>query len=143
MKATIKVEKEVDVKTLEVRAQVRGWDDFTINGVEKAEDDSGEDIPCKKGELWCPIINIDTGRIMNWERGKTASVHSKVVDCCGWVLCDDKGKTIAAESDGYVPKTLCPAHNGYGDYIIMEIDADGVIQNWNFDIEDFIPEGHE
>lgn len=140
MKATIKVEKEIDVRTLEVKARVRGWDDFIINGVELPEDDNGDDVPCKKGEMWCPIINIDTGRIMNWDKGKTASVHSKVVDCCGWDLADDKGKTIAEESGDYVPGTLCPGGNGYGDYIIMEIDADGVIQDWEFNIEDFIKE---
>ena len=33
--------------------------------------------------------------------------------------------------DGYVPKVMCPVDEGYGDYIIMDIDENGFIQDWN------------
>lgn len=33
--------------------------------------------------------------------------------------------------DGYVPEVMCPKDNGYGDYIIMDIDENGFIQGWN------------
>ena len=32
---------------------------------------------------------------------------------------------------------MCPEGGGYGDYIIMKIDENGVIRNWNVNIEDF------
>lgn len=47
MKITIKVEKEVEIKTLEVRAGVRYWEDATVNG---NEDSEGELIPCREGD---------------------------------------------------------------------------------------------
>jgi len=44
MKRTIKVEKEVDIKTLHVQANVRYWEDATVNGV---EDEEGTLMPCR------------------------------------------------------------------------------------------------
>lgn len=33
---------------------------------------------------------------------------------------------------------LCvPKKNGYGDYVIMDIDRDGKIENWKADLSDF------
>jgi hypothetical protein len=33
---------------------------------------------------------------------------------------------------------MCPKENGYGDYVIMDIDKDGKILNWKPNLEDFI-----
>lgn len=70
MKAKIKIEKEVELKTLSVKAGVRYWEDAEVNGV---EDTDGTLIPCRNGDDWCPEIDIETGRILNWEQGKTAN----------------------------------------------------------------------
>lgn len=134
MKATLKTEKEVELKTLIVHAGVRYWEDSEVNG---QEDTEGDLIPCRVGDSWKPIIDIDSGVITNWKQGTTAKLHYKVCDCCGWELLDADGKIILSSEDGYVPKTLCPADDGYGDYIIMDIDENGKIEGWNFDIEDF------
>ena len=56
----------------------------------------------------------------------------------GYLLKDENGNIVHKEEDGYVPKTLSPKENGYGDYIIMDIDSEGKINNWKFDIDDFI-----
>lgn len=125
----------MEIKYLLVKAHVRYWEDSTINGIEDTE--NGEIIPCKQGEMWCPKIDIATGIIQNWEIGKTASIHYKVADCCGWELLDENNSVISSQEDGYVPRTLCPAENGYGDYIIMNIDEKGQIEKWRFDIDDF------
>jgi hypothetical protein len=135
MKTKIKVEKEVDLKLLVVKAGVRYWEDAEVNG--ESDTESGDNIPCKVGDIWMPIINVDTGIILNWTQGTTANVHYKVCDCCGWELQDDQGNTILSAEDGYVPSTLSPKEAGYGDYIIMDIDEDGKIADWNFDIEHF------
>ena len=37
-----------------------------------------------------------------------------------------------------MPSTLSPKEPGYGDYIIMDIDENGIIQDWDFNIDDFI-----
>lgn len=118
-----------------VKASVRYWEDSKINGVEDTE--NGDNMPCKQGDLWCPEINIETGIIENWEIGKSASIHFKVVDCCGWELVDLNGNVIKSQEDGYVPNSLSPAERGYGDYIIMNIDEKGQIGKWRFDISDF------
>jgi len=137
MEVTIKVEKTVQLKTLEVFANVRYWEDSIINGV---SDENGDLTPCRKGDLWCPIIDIDKGQILNWDNGKLGEIHFKVADECGWTIKDDNDERILGEEDGYVPKTLCPQENGYGDYIIMHIDTDGFIHKWDFNIDDFIDE---
>lgn len=135
MKVKIKIEKEVEVTTLQVLAGVRYWVDSEVNG--EPDTENGENIPCKQGELWKPEIEIATGKILNWKQGTKAEIHYKVCDCCGWELKDEKGEVVLSAEDGYVPETLAPKDKGYGDYIIMDIDENGMIADWNFDIDDF------
>ncbi len=135
MKVKIKIEKEVEIKTLQVKAGVRYWEDSEVNG--EADTENGENIPCKIGELWSPEIEIETGKILNWKQGVKADIHYKVCDCCGWELKAEDGEVILSAEDGYVPETLAPKDKGYGDYIIMDIDENGMIADWNFDITDF------
>jgi hypothetical protein len=132
MKATIKVEKEVDIKTVHVEAHVRYWEDATINGV---VDEDGTLTPCRKGELWCPIIDIDTGIITNWTKGVTADVHFKVCDAGSYFLKDAEGNIVLSREDNYVPNCLIPG--SYGDYIEMQIDENGKIANWEPSLDDF------
>ena len=123
------------IQKIKVKAQIRYWEDTEVNGIEDTE--NGDNIPCKLGELWCPVINVATGVIENWEIGKTAKIHYKVTNGCGWELLDENGTVVQSQDDGYVPDTLCPAERGYGDYIIMNINENGLIDKWRFDIDDF------
>lgn len=136
MKATIKIEKEVEIKTLHVHAGVRYWEDATVNGIEDTE---GDKIPCREDDDWCPVIDIDTGIIKNWVKGVTAEIHYKVCDAGVYELMDTECEIIATE-EGYVPKIMCPEGNGYGDYIKMKIDENGQIANWQPNIDDFFEE---
>jgi hypothetical protein len=135
MKIKIKVEKEVEIKYCQVAAHVRYWEDAEVNGV---EDTDGTLIPCRDGELWCPQINVDTGVIVNWEQGKTAKVHFKVCDSGSYSLQNEYGNNILMIEDDYVPNKLIPGE--YGDYIIMSIDENGKIIEWETpaDFSDFI-----
>ena len=137
MKVEIKIKKEVDLKTLIVHAGVRYWEDAEVNG---KEDTDGELIPCKVGDTWKPIIDIDSGVITNWKQGTAAKIHYKVCDCCGWEILDNEGNILLSAEDGYVPGTLSPTESGYGDYIIMCVDENGKIEDWQFEVEDFITE---
>ena len=130
----VKVVKEVEVKTLQVVANVRYWEDAKINGV---SDEEGSQVPCKDSESWKPEIDLATGKILNWEKGKTASIHFKVCDEGSFYLKDENGNIEAQIENDYVPEMLCPKENGYGDYIIMDIDENGFIQNWEVDLSDF------
>lgn len=133
MKTKLKVEKEVEIKTLHVKAGVRYWEDSTVNGV---EDEEGELIPFRSGDYWCPVIDIGKGQIIGWPKGTTASIHYKVCDDGVYTLLDGKGKKVIS-IDGYVPNTMSPKEKGFGDYIIMEVNGEGMIDEWEFDISDF------
>lgn len=137
MKVTIKVEKEVDIKYCQVKVQVRYWEDTTVDGVEDTE---GTLIPCREGELWCPLINIETGEIINWSKGVSAKAHYKVCDAGSYYLQDNDYVTHLSIEDDYVPNGLIPGE--YGDYIIMDIDMNGKIKQWKsrIDLSDFITE---
>lgn len=128
MKIKILKEEEIDLVFLVVDARVRYWEDATVNGVEDTE---GSLIPCRVGDSWCPKIHIDSGVIINWKKGIKASIHYKVCDAGTYMLTDLDGDVIYDRHEEYVPKAMCPKENGYGDYIIMDIDEEGRIANWN------------
>lgn len=130
----VRTEKEVVIKTLEVEAGVRYWEDTTVNGV---EDEAGDLIPFREGELWKPVIDVELGKIINWPAGTKADVHYKVCDSGNYYLKDSKGNTVLSIESDYVPQILCPKENGYGDYIIMDIDENGVIANWKQTLSGF------
>ncbi len=134
MKAKIKIEQQVDIKTLHVEAGVRYWEDSTVNGI---KDEAGDLIPCRDGNYWKPIIDIDSGKITNWTAGVVADIHYKVCDDGTYRLYDELGDLVVTK-EGYVPNIMCPEDNGYGDYIIMKVDENGVIANWQPVIDDFI-----
>ena len=142
MKTEIKIKKEVELKTLIVMVGVRYYNDSEVNG--KSDTEEGDLIPCKVGDLWCPIIDIDSGVITNWETGKTADIHYKVCDQFSCDVLDEKGEIVFQMEDEYVPKIMCPKDSGYGDYIIMDIDERGKIIDWDKeDILDLIESNTE
>lgn len=134
MKITVKAEKKIEVKTLSVSAHVRYWEDAIINGESNEE---GNLVPFKKGELWCPVIDIDTGIIKDWPNGIKAEIHFKVCDEGSYFLKDENGNTVLSIENNYVPSIMFPKENGFGDYIIMNIDENGKIQDWESDISSF------
>jgi hypothetical protein len=114
-------------KFLEVRAGVRHWDDATLNG---NEDQAGQ-MPCRRGDLWHPVIDLATGHILDWPAGTEASVSYKVCDAGEYWLLDDAKQRIAKWKDCYVPNDLlCIGDNGYGDYILLKVSGDGTVTGW-------------
>ena len=134
MKATVKIKKKVGLKTLHVKAGARYWEDTQVNGVEDTE---GNLIPFRDGKYWKPVINLDSGQIIDWPEGTTAVVHYKVCDNGFYEMKDESGITVL-ECEGYVPKIMSPKESGYGDYVIMDIDENGFIQNWKPTTESFV-----
>ena len=129
MKVKLKIEKEYDLKQMQVCAEVRYWEDGKVNGEECSE--SGKELPFVADGCWRPLIELETGKIRDWPEGTTADLHFIVCDNCSWSVFDQDFKVVYHQDWGYVPKILCPEENGYGDYIIMKIDKDGIIQKWN------------
>ena len=122
-----------NIYLLKVLAKVRSWEDAIINDV---PDTSGDLTPCRIGDAWAPEIEVDTGVIMNWEAGKTADIYFKVCDGGVYKLIDTNGNVVV-EKEGYVPSLLSIGDKGYGDYIILNVDSDGKIQNWKPDLSSF------
>jgi len=122
-------------KYLQVSAGVRYWDDGSVDGVEDTE---GTLIPFGGGDYWDIKIDIETGFIVDWPTGVSASVHYKVCDDGHYNLQSEDGETLETH-EGYAISCMSPEKNGYGDYIIMSIDNLGHIRGWDSDavFEDF------
>lgn len=111
-----------------VSAETRYWEDAEVNGTQDTED--GSLIPCKEGNIWKPVIELATGRVINWPQGTRADVHYKVCDQGEYWVEDESGRKMKW-SDSYVPNDLLAiGDNGYGDYIILTITEDGLIEGW-------------
>ena len=129
MKITVQkiINQEYELKKIHIKAEVRYWEDAQVNGFEDVE---GNLIPCKENKNWCPIIDVDLGIIDNWIIGNYAKIHYKVCDgfMCNFI---DNNNGFIHFYEGYVPDFMCPNRDGDGDYIIMNINNDGVIENWD------------
>lgn len=113
---------------IEVCAEVRYWEDATVNHTEDIE---GTLIPLREGLNWKPIISLTTGKVLDWPAGTDADIHYKVCDQGEYWLLDENKQRIAKWKGHYVPNNiLCVGDNGYGDYIIMLINDEGYIEQW-------------
>lgn len=121
------------MKTLKVIAGVRYWEDAYVNGI---SDDQGDMIPCREGDNWCPVIDMETGTITNWKQGTIADIHYKVCDD-GEYFIHDENENIVHSTAGYVPEIMSPGGRGYGDYIIMNVDENGKISHWKVTLNGF------
>lgn len=148
MRITINKPTEFEAIYLKVDAGVRYWQDSRVNGNHDTccdETSDSPNMPCAeyiggnhnvlRGKYWRwqPLIEIETGKIVNWQQGITANIHYKVCDDFACEILDGN-KEVITSYDDYVPKVMCPKEDGYGDYIIMDIDGNGFIQGWRKDL---------
>lgn len=78
-------------------------------------------------------INCKTGKVLNWPEGVEYDfTYRKIVDT-GYYQLTYNGEVVASR-DGYVPE--CLGHDGYGDYLMFEINKDGYIEDWEFGQDD-------
>jgi hypothetical protein len=116
-----------NAKYIKMEAGVRYWEDALLNG----RPDTHGNVPFRQGDLWCPLIDVDTGEVLGWSKGMHARIHYKVCDAGEYWLLDVNKQKIAKWNGYYVPDdVLCIGDQGYGDYIIFEINEDGYIKNW-------------
>ena len=122
MKAKVKIEKEVEIRSVLIEIAPRHIGDSD-------DDDMRTDFPLLNDAktMWRASVNIDTGEIDNWPIGDARQMHVKVCDAGRYSLIDDGGNVIAVR-DGYVPHGVVPGE--YGDYIKLSINEQGVITNW-------------
>ena len=117
MKALIKVEKEVEITHVKLSVAVR-YD----------EEDIPNDFPFRDGDMWNATIDIDSGLIIGYPKGKPYNMHMKICDQGSYWLLDGRGNAVLSIEDDYVPNNLIPG--SYGDYIELNIDEEGYISNW-------------
>ena len=142
---TVRIEKEFDIVTAECQVFARYWEDSEVDGV--ADDTREPKMPCVRllklspdhrvQMAWCPVIDLDRGCIVNWPVGCVAKIHYKSCDENRVVLRDRHGEVIK-EYNGYVPDILDPHREGDGDYVVMEIDSNGYIADFDNDIDDIL-----
>ena len=145
MKRKIKVVQDIDIVGAECWIHPRKWSSSEINGMNDDKDTPQMPLITEHwGEkAWHIIVNLDNGQIGNWPQGTTASIHYKSVDANVIHLLDDC-LGIIKEYEGYVPNFLCPKGDGWGDYVIMDIDENGFIQDFNNNLDDiFDDDGDE
>lgn len=128
-------------KIVKVQAGVLYFEnsDVFING-EWKEDVEGNTtkplMPCcvlqeNDEYTWNPIIDIEKGKILNWENGVKAVIHYKVCDQCKIDYFENDKFICNNDVELYVPDFLCTTGEGFGDYIIINVEEDGKISYWN------------
>lgn len=137
MEVTVKIEIKKRVRYLRAECGVRYWEGATVNGV---KDEDGTLIPCREGDFWAPVIDLETGRIENWPQGTEADIHYKICDDGAYEVHDRDG-ALVKRITGYVIKMMCPEENGFGDYVIMKVGPEGLIKDFKVDLSEFESDG--
>ncbi len=123
------------IEYLALQAGVRYYEDAEVNGIKEGDNQT---IPCTKTIInrdgkdqiyWCPIIDIKTGRIINWDQGVLASTWYKVCDD-GFYSCLDSDMNEIFRVESYVPSIIDLDGDSFGDYISFNINCDGFIEGW-------------
>jgi hypothetical protein len=135
MKVSFKVKKEYDIKYLQLKVNIRYFEDailyknISINSEQGGKKDTLHEMPCTDGTIWFPKINVDTGEVVNWKKGIKAKIHYKVCDEGTYEFLDQNNNIIYSY-EGYVPSVLSIDDVGYGDYIYITINETGFIEKW-------------
>lgn len=135
MKITVQRPTVIDIKLLYIDAYVRYPEDSMLNINENWIDDNNHEMPFLVNNHWNIVIDIDSGKVLNWPNNTEAKISYKVRDEFNCKVIDNQGE-IQIDYDGYVPSFMSIDDIGYGDYIYITIDANGFIKNWNFSEED-------
>ena len=143
---TITIIEPSDVKYLRIDVGPRYWEDSDINGEEDISYDEQHKgaqprmpfaVYCEDAAKrnpsdsyrWQLTIDLSKGEILDWPLGTTANIHYKVCDDGTYYLLDEN-KNVLEEKNCYVPDILAYNCDGWGDYIIMNIDKNGKIKNY-------------
>lgn len=124
MKAKV---KSVRTETIEVAAVVMELP------VLFDDEDIPNDYPHRSGDKWNISVDAATGQIRDWPKGVNPhNVNMKVCDAGSYCLLDEAGMMIALVEQDYVPDYI---PGDLGDYVDFKIDENGVITNWDGDVE--------
>jgi len=157
MKITRIVKIEQDVKYLKASLGVRYWVDCdysidngktwvyssTLNDTDEESERIMNLTPCvvKKNigyrernylEL---IIDLENGKVLNWPEGFCLNTSYKICDDGEYIFLDSDMNEIVnitkEYKQYYVPSFLAIEDDGWGDYVYININSDGTIQNFD------------
>jgi len=155
MKVTVITPKEMDSRYLRATMGVRYWvncdyskdDGKTWEGNFDDTDEESERIknliPCvvKKdsgyysGDYWELLIDLNEGKVIDWPKGFCIKTYFKVCDDGEYVFLDENKNEVINITKSfdqyYVPDFLALEDNGYGDYVIINIDGNGKIEHFD------------
>ena len=164
MKVNIKATKEFDIDKVICYIDVRYYVDcsFSKDNGETWEKDFEDDdkfddyvksqLPCmkevtykKRGNWsniestltrqdWCPVIDVNEGKILDWTPGFCLNTGFKVCDQGVYVYSnqDESQQVVSTDCDEYyVPNWLDDEGDSYGDYLQITINGDGTIKDWD------------
>lgn len=83
---------------------------------------------------WCPTIDVNEGKVLDWTPGFVLRTHFKICDKGVYVYSnyDESSQIVSIDCDlYYVPSWLCDWDSGHGDYMYIQINGDGTIENWD------------
>ena len=115
----VEVLKPTEVEIHSVRIEVELHDDVSENLPKHLFNDDGElDL----------LIEVDTGKVVSWQGNEPVSIHDNIRNNGVYTLFDKCGGKVARLDNYYIPHDLIPGKRG--EYIHIDISADGVITNW-------------
>ena len=152
IKFTQKVVKTANAKYLECWIGARYLEDAEING--DRDTDAGDLLRAHLPNVFTKetaapkplqgyvdsnvvariLINIDNGKVDNWTEGVNASFHYKSCDINVFRLLDKDMNVIYETPNEDTEYVIGPDFmNEYGDYFVLEVDADGSIIDYDKD----------
>ena len=115
----VEVLKLTKVEIHSVKIEVELHDDVSENLPKHLFNDDGElDL----------LIEVDTGKVMSWQGDEPVVIHDNICNNGIYTLFDKCGDEVARLDNYYIPHDLIPGKRG--EYIHIDISADGVITNW-------------
>jgi hypothetical protein len=125
MKITAMIKTEIDAQYLQIKVPVK-----------YGNEDIPADFPLRINDTWSALVEIDTGRILDWPCVTGGVLQMKICDEGSYRLLDGDFVLITSIENDYVPNNLIPGK--YGDYIELNINESGNITNWApKDLSDF------
>lgn len=94
-----------------------------------------KDIGYRESNYLELLIDLNEGKVLNWQNGFCLKTHYKVCDDGEYVFLDkDMNEVVNITKEYgqyYVPDFLAIEGNGWGDYVYINIDGNGNIENFN------------
>ena len=113
------VNKPVEIEPVAIKCEM---------AVRYDEEDIPNDFPLRKGDMWRGTIDIETGIIRDWPKGKSGNMFMKVCDEGTYTLLGTNDEVLSVRENNYVPSCI---PEEYGDYVKFDINTNGKIAKWS------------